>query len=105
MLFFVRNACSLLTSTVKYKPITLVQLQNAKGAVFAPFCLKMGIKFAHFGLELGMIFERTTEVYERTLQLHPRLTSVFWSLTFKTAAPQIVTDNAQRKRVSNMTIH
>lgn len=50
----------------------------------------MGIKFAHFGLELGMIFERTTEVYERTLQLHPRLTSVFWS---KTAAPQIVTDN------------
>ena len=64
-----------------------------KGAVFAPFCLKMGIKFAHFGLELGMIFERTTEVYERTLQLHPRLTSVFWSMTFKTAAPQIVTDN------------
>ena len=61
-----------------------------KGAVFAPFCLKMGIKFSHFGLELGMIFERTTEVYERTLQLHPRLTSVFWSMTFKTAAPQIV---------------
>ena len=53
----------------------------------------MGIKFAYFGLELGMIFERTTEVYERTLQLHPRLTSVFWSMTFKTAASQIVTDN------------
>ena len=25
------------------------------------FCLKMGIDFAHFGLESGMVFEGTTE--------------------------------------------
>ena len=29
------------------------------------FCLKTGIDFAHFGLESGMVFEETTEVYER----------------------------------------
>ena len=59
----------------------------------------MGIKFAHFGLELDMIFERTTAVYDRTLQLHLLLTSVFWSMTFKTAAPQIVTDNTTQKSI------
>ena len=29
------------------------------------FCLKTGIDFAHFGLESGMVFEGTTEVYDR----------------------------------------
>ena len=29
------------------------------------FGVKTGIDFAHFGLELGMVFEETTEVYER----------------------------------------
>ena len=29
------------------------------------FGLKTGIDFAHFGLELGMVFEGTTGVYER----------------------------------------
>ena len=29
------------------------------------FGLKTGIDFAHFGLESGMVFEETTEVYER----------------------------------------
>ena len=29
------------------------------------FGLKTGIYFAHFGLESGMVFEETTEVYER----------------------------------------
>ena len=29
------------------------------------FGLKTGIDFAHFGLELGMVFEETTGVYER----------------------------------------
>ena len=28
------------------------------------FVLKAGIHFAHFGLELGMVFEVTTGVYE-----------------------------------------
>ena len=28
------------------------------------FGLKTGIHFAHFGLESGMVFERTTGVYE-----------------------------------------
>ena len=29
------------------------------------FCLKTGIHFAHFGLDASMVFEGTTEVYER----------------------------------------
>ena len=29
------------------------------------FGLKTGLHFAHFGLELGMVFEGTTRVYER----------------------------------------
>ena len=29
------------------------------------FGLKTGKNFAHFGLELGMVFEGTTELYER----------------------------------------
>ena len=29
--------------------------------VFAPFWSENGIDFAHFGLESGMVFERTTE--------------------------------------------
>ena len=29
------------------------------------FGVKTGIDFAHYGLELGMVFEETTEVYER----------------------------------------
>ena len=29
------------------------------------FGLKTGIQFAHFGLESGMVFEGTTELYER----------------------------------------
>ena len=37
----------------------------------------------------------------RTLQLHSRLTSVFWSTTFKTSDPHIILrDNMKRKRVS-----
>ena len=28
------------------------------------FCLKTGIQFTHFGLESGMVFERTTGLYE-----------------------------------------
>ena len=33
--------------------------------VFAPFWSDSGIDFAHFGLESGMVFERTGGVYER----------------------------------------
>ena len=33
---------------------------------FRRFGLKMGVNFAHFGLELGMVFEGTTGVYERS---------------------------------------
>ena len=32
--------------------------------VWCRFGLKMGIDFAHFGLELGVVFEGTVEVYE-----------------------------------------
>ena len=34
-----------------------------KGRVFVLFDLKTGIDFAHFGLELGMVFKGTTEVH------------------------------------------
>ena len=30
-----------------------------KGMVFAPFWSENGVDFAHFGLESGMVFERT----------------------------------------------
>ena len=36
-----------------------------KGMFFAPFGLKTGRDFAHFGPESGMVFEGTTGVYER----------------------------------------
>lgn len=38
-----------------------------KGCGFCTVLSENGYKFSHFGLELGMIFERTTEVYERYL--------------------------------------
>ena len=30
-----------------------------------PFCLNMGIDFKHFALELAMVFEATTGMYQR----------------------------------------
>ena len=36
-------------------------------AFLRPFGLKTGIHFAHFGLESGMVFERTTGVYRTYL--------------------------------------
>ena len=36
------------------------------------FGLKTGIPFAHFGLELGMIFEGTTGVYERIYRFNSK---------------------------------
>ena len=35
-----------------------------KGRVLRRFGLKTGIDFAHFGLELGMMYEGTTIVYQ-----------------------------------------
>ena len=41
-------------------------MRRPKGHAFLRrFCLKTGIDFAHFGLESGMVFEGTTEVYDR----------------------------------------
>ena len=34
------------------------------GRGFAPFWSENGYKFAHFGLESGMVFEGATEAYE-----------------------------------------
>ena len=48
-----------------------------KGKVFAPFGLKTGIHFSHSGLELGMVFEGTTGVYERIRKSNIRIRSVF----------------------------
>ena len=36
------------------------------------FGLKMAIDFAHFGLESGMVFEETKEVYERIINKKER---------------------------------
>ena len=36
------------------------------------FRLKTGIHFAHFGLESGMVFERTTGVYERIFRFNSK---------------------------------
>ena len=46
-----------------YKPYRYVPPQRVWFLV--PFGLKTGIHFAHFGLESGMDFERTTGTYER----------------------------------------
>ena len=36
------------------------------------FSLKTGIDFAHFGLELGMVYEGTTETYERIYRFNSK---------------------------------
>ena len=43
-----------------------------KGRIFAPFGLKTGIHISHFGLELGVVFERTSGVYERICRFNPK---------------------------------
>ena len=40
--------------------------------VFASFRSQTGIDFAHFGLESGMVFEETKEVYERIINKKER---------------------------------
>ena len=48
--------------TPLYKPYRYVPTQRVRFLVL--FGLKTGIHFAHFGLESGMVFERTTGVYD-----------------------------------------
>ena len=49
--------------TPLYKPYRYVQPQRIG---FLSLCsLKTGIHFVHFGLESGVVFEESTEVYER----------------------------------------
>ena len=50
----------------------------------------------NFGGQIGCIMGDMQ--VEFTYQLHLRLTSVFWSITFKTAALQNVTNNTWRKK-------
>jgi len=42
--------------------------------VWYRFGLKMGIDFAHFGLELGMVFEGTVEAYEHIHRFNSKWT-------------------------------
>ena len=42
------------------------------GRVFAPFGLKTGIDFGHFCLELGMVYERATVVYQRVRRFNSK---------------------------------
>ena len=49
--------------TPLYKPYRYVQPQRIR---FLSLCsLNSGIHFVHFGLESGVVFEESTEVYER----------------------------------------
>ena len=43
-----------------------------KGMFFAPFGLKTGIDFVHFGPQSGMVFEGTTGVYERICRFNSK---------------------------------
>ena len=43
-----------------------------KGMVFAPFWSENGIDFANFGLESGMVFERTGGGYERIYRFNSK---------------------------------
>ena len=48
-------------------------MYRPKGYGFlAPFGLKTGIDFAHFGLESGMVFEGTTGAYERIYRFNSK---------------------------------
>ena len=53
-----------------YKPVLEVPLQRVW--LLRRFGLKMAIDFAHFGLESGMVFEETKEVYERIINKKER---------------------------------
>ena len=50
------------------KPYKYVPLQRVW--FLGLFGLKTGIHFAHFGLESGMVFERTTGAYERSYRFN-----------------------------------
>ena len=49
--------------TPLYKPYRYVLPQRE--GVLRRFGLKKGIDFAHFGLESGVVFDKSTGVYER----------------------------------------
>ena len=40
------------------------------GRIWGLFGLKTGIHFAYFGLELGVVFERTMGAYERSCRFN-----------------------------------
>ena len=42
------------------------------GRVFAPFGLKTGIDFGYFCVESGMVYERTTVVYQRVRRFNSK---------------------------------
>ena len=53
------------------------------GFFFAVLGLKMGIHFAHFGLESGMVFEGTTVAYERLNQMNTGKERVIYEIEFE----------------------
>ena len=53
------------------KPYRCVPPQRV-GVLGSSFGLKTGIHFGHFGLESGMFFEGTTEVYERIYRFNSK---------------------------------
>ena len=47
-------------------------MYRPKGYAFAPFGLKTGIDFPHFGPQSSMVFEGTTGVYERICRFNSK---------------------------------
>ena len=60
--------------TPRHKPYRYVPLKRLWS--FGRFGSKTGIHFAHFGLELGMVFEGTTGAYERNEKERKRNTRI-----------------------------
>ena len=57
--------------TPLYKPYRYVPNQTVR--FLRRFCLKTGLNFAHFGLESGMVLERTTVLYERIYRFNSKV--------------------------------
>ena len=63
---------------------------DPKGMVLGPFWSESGYKFAHFGLELGMVFKGTMAVYERTCIYYINTNEILGELSCKNLISSLV---------------